>query len=109
MTIAIQPMTSPAKNAKTNAPYVATSFSIYYQSANPFPRFFDATGLPLPTGVIPFVPAAGETAAALQAAETTDLAVAITNTPGLANETIQAHVDRACTATIVRTRGVTLA
>lgn len=105
--IAIQPRTGVALNLKTGLPYVAVAFTVDLGAKRPV--FLDAAGTTLPDGVVPLILEPGQNASTARTRESSMIALVVAETPGLAGESVQAHIDRAASATIVATRGVTLA
>ena len=105
--VSITPKQSTAKNAATGQPYTAVGFSIDYSKVsgtiqNARPCFYDPTGAVLPSGAIPLVSVPGQSVSQLQAAESTEIALAMASNPTLSDE-------QAAKSVIVPTRGVVLA
>jgi len=113
MPIAIQPKASVAKNPRTLQPYVATSFTVDVLISGGavqrvFPRFLGTDGKALPHGAIAPVVPGGSTPAKAYEVESAALVDAVRSTPGQAGESMEAHAERAATATLVKSRALSL-
>jgi hypothetical protein len=111
--ITIQPYTCKTKNLKTGLFLVATQFTIKCGLSNgaitgAVPFFYDAMGAALPNGSVPLTLAPNQTAVTAQTTESSMIALVVSETPGLAGESVQEHVDRAGKSVVVQTRGVVL-
>lgn len=103
--IPIQPYTCKIEDA-AGAAVVATGFTINGQLSNGAllrarPVFYTAAGVVIPNGAVPLRTAAGQTPQQLQAAESTEIALACSANSALS-------IDQAAKGVIAATRGVVL-